>query len=224
MKKKLVALGLGIILLVMAGMAQASLVTIGTATYGGSNYNLIWDNNNNGNSVIWLDYTNAATNWSAQMAWAAGLDGQLTNIDTPGWTVAWDTNGWRLPSAGMNPQVAYNMTTSEMGHLYYTEFGLQSYADRGNVLVTAAELNLSNFDNLIDWQYWTDTERDFPLQDRAWVFDTARGLLTFNFKHNPVYALALRNGQVSAVPIPGALWLLGSGLFGLVAVRRKKKS
>ncbi len=29
-------------------------------------------------------------------------------------------------------------------------------------------------------------------------------------------------GETSAVPIPGALWLLGSGLFGLVAVRRKE--
>ena len=30
-------------------------------------------------------------------------------------------------------------------------------------------------------------------------------------------------GETSTVPIPGAAWLLGSGLFGLVAVRRRKK-
>jgi hypothetical protein len=32
------------------------------------------------------------------------------------------------------------------------------------------------------------------------------------------------NAGVSAVPIPGALWLLGSGLIGLVGVRRKKSN
>ena len=35
--------------------------------------------------------------------------------------------------------------------------------------------------------------------------------------------VSLTNMNVSAVPIPGAVWLLGSGLFGLVAVRRRMK-
>ncbi|MEQ1621416.1 MAG: VPLPA-CTERM sorting domain-containing protein [Methylococcales bacterium] len=30
--------------------------------------------------------------------------------------------------------------------------------------------------------------------------------------------------NVSAVPVPGAVWLLGSGLAGLVGLQRRKKS
>ena len=50
MKKKLLAgLIAGLFMLGMAVMAHASLTTIGTATYKGSDYNLIWDDDNNGN-------------------------------------------------------------------------------------------------------------------------------------------------------------------------------
>ena len=79
MKKRFLSiLVTGLFLLCVAGMANAALTTIGTATYGGSDYNLIWDDDNNGNSVVWLDYTNARTNWSAQNAWAGELDSSLT--------------------------------------------------------------------------------------------------------------------------------------------------
>jgi len=78
--------------------AQATLTTIGTATYGGSDYNLIWDDDNNGNSVVWLDYSNDWPTWAAQTAWAAGLDGDLTyNIDSA-YSVSWTDDDWRLGS------------------------------------------------------------------------------------------------------------------------------
>ncbi len=43
-----------------------------------------------------------------------------------------------------------------------------------------------------------------------------------NDQFHLVSATVTANG--STVPIPGAVWLLGSGLVGLVAVRRRKKS
>ncbi len=53
--------------------AQGGLITIGTSTYSGSDYNLIWDDDNNGNfqnlvsSAYWSD-TDFASNIG--LAWA----------------------------------------------------------------------------------------------------------------------------------------------------------
>lgn len=76
------------------GVAQATLTNIGTATYNGSTYNLIWDDDNNGNSIVWLDYSNRPgidimTKWNFQMEWAAGLGSAITDIQTPGYNVIW---------------------------------------------------------------------------------------------------------------------------------------
>jgi len=37
-----------------------------------------------------------------------------------------------------------------------------------------------------------------------------------------IYAWAVRSGDVSAVPVPAAMWLFGSGLLGLIGVARRK--
>lgn len=51
----------------------------------------------------------------------------------------------------------------------------------------------------------------------------ATGSLTtieFGFRFNPL-GYGLDDISVNAVPIPGAIWLLGSGLIGLIGMRRK---
>ena len=52
--------------------ADTELTTIGTATYLGAEYKLIWENDNNGNSIIWLDYTRGLDAYDDQLSWAAG--------------------------------------------------------------------------------------------------------------------------------------------------------
>ncbi len=215
MKKKLIAYGSGLFLLAFLGMAQADLVTIGTATYGGSDYKLIWDDDNNGNSVIWLDYTRggAASTWQSQMNWASGLDSSITSYNFyPGFSVTWN-GSWRLPSAGTNPQVGYNQTTSEMGHLYYDELGNSAHGPLSNT---------GDFDNLNASWYWSGTELESNSK-YIWGFYMGTGQQGTLNRYNGYYGLAIRIGQVSSVPIPGAVWLLGSGLMGMVALGRRKK-
>ena len=186
--------------LMMCGMAHAALTTIGTATYNGQDYKLIWDDDNNGNSVVWLDYTNVPENWADQKTWAAGLDTALTNIDLyDGYTVAWE-GSWRLP-------ITSGASASEMGALY-------------EALSSSTSSDFSNLDSSAF--YWSDTEHsDFY----AWCFKIGDGTQSYTVKgfFSSVVGIALRNGQVSAVPIPGAILLLGSGLLAMAAAGRKKR-
>jgi hypothetical protein len=218
MKKRLVGMTAALALVGMAGMSQATLTTIGTATYGGSDYKLIWDNDNNGNSVVWLDYRKAGANWSAQNAWAAGLDTFLTyNIDAA-YNVAWDDDAWRLGSAE-NSQNGYHQTTTEMGHLFYTELGMRP----GDNIDGA--LNAGEFDNLAASWYWSSTVYDSNL---AWCFNMYSGSqMDIPVSDECGEGLTLRSGHVATAPVPApaTMLLFGTGLAGLIGtkLRRKKK-
>ncbi len=227
MKKSLVWSLVMLFVLAMSVSAQAALTTIGTAQFGGSSteYKLIWDDDNNGNSLVWLDYSHTGASWTSQNTWAAGLDDALTIHLYSGYSVDWD-GSWRLPNAagpGETPTVGYNMTTSEMGHLYYTELGNVGQPEPGWGLN-----NTGDFDNLSGYQttsaYWTSTAHE-TIKNYGWYFLMYDGYLSYNPNSRYYYGLAVRTGDVltSSVPLPGAIWLLGSGLVGLVGFSRRKK-
>ncbi|NWH05296.1 DUF1566 domain-containing protein [Desulfobacter latus] len=228
-------------LLLMSGMSQAEMITIGTATYNGNDYNLIWDDDNNGNSVVWLDYSNYV-NWASQVTWTNSLDSALTyNIDAQ-YSVTWDDAAWRLPSTvdggwdvgyegdpdndgNYTYTGGYNLANSEMGHLYYEELGNLGYIDTsGNYPQPGWGLTeTGDFKNLIASRYWSGTEYA-NMPSSAWYFRMENGAQSTNNKHYDAYVLAVRSGQVSAssAPVPGTALLLGAGLLGLAAAGRKK--
>ncbi len=208
------------VLLMMSGMAQAALTTIGTATYddgsGAKDYKLIWDDDYNGQSLVWLDYTNDWDTWQHQRSWASGLDTVLDIHLNAGYTVTWDNDSWRLPSGGDTE--GYN-SYSEMGHLYYEELG--------NHQSNYGLNNTGDFEHLKARVYWSgmlsDYEDDENFTVCAWAFNMDQGSwFPINIRYD-VYGLAVRSGEVSVspVPVPGAIILLGSGLFGVAGIGRK---
>ena len=199
------------IMFCMVSVASASLTTIGTATYNGSDYNLIYDDDNgDGCSVIWFDYTKSAAYQGVQHTWAANLDSELTYNINLAYFVTWETDSWRLP----NTRYGGYSNGSEMGSLYYDEFGFTS-----NGGYSADELNATNFDHLTAGAYWSTGAGG----SNAWYFGMGYGYHNTMATWHDLQGIAIRDAQVAAVPIPAAVWLLGPGLLGIGVLRKKFK-
>jgi hypothetical protein len=179
--------------------------------------------------------------WADANAWAASL------------TVA-GIGGWRLPDTAPVNGVAfdynflydgssdrgYNIsapgsaypgsTGSEMAYMYYNNLGNLGYFDTSGTGPQPGWglTNTSPFSNVqssFSDYYWSATGYA-PLTDYAWDFTFYLGLQTDGVKSASLYAWAVHSGDVGAppVPVPAAVWLFGSGLLGLAAVTRRKRS
>lgn len=200
------------VLLFVVMMVFGLSVTVNATLYdrGGG---LIYDDDFN---ITWLQDANYAMtsgydadglmNWDQAMTWADNL-------------VFGVYDDWRLPTAlnhdGTRPCAEYSCIGSEMGHLYYTELGNSAYGPLNNT---------GFFTNLQQGHYWSGTEWSSNPYAYAWDFNFDNGHQFVNMlsKGSNNYALAVRLGDVAAVPEPGTLLLLGSGLGGLIVYRKRR--
>jgi len=175
--------------------------------------------------ISWLANTAESTmDWYDASAWAESLN-------------VYGVTGWRLPEmANSNASCVwtyggttcgYNVdtSTSEFASLFYDTLGnLADYDTTGTLQSGSGTSNTGPF-SILGTEYVLVT-------DRAWVFDlgasTSQGVLAKNNSYDPglrgFYAWAVRDGDVSAVPVPTAVWLFGSGLVGLIGIARRKKA
>ena len=183
--------------------------------------------------------------WQNQKDWAAALDiGGVT-----GWRLPTNTplNGSTYNSSFSNNGTTDNGTAtittdgtdggwrdgsgnpvSEMGHMYYVTLGnlglcIPNDGGSSTVCNTQTGFGLSNTADFLNVQsniYWSGSELN---SSNAWRFGINSGLQDFRARDRNLFAWAVHSGDVSAVPVPAAVWLFGSGLIGLVGLARRKR-
>ena len=149
-----------------------------------------------------FDTANGAMTWWGAQAWA-------NNLSLGGYT------DWALPTT-VPALSGYNQTGSQMGDLFYNQLG----GVQNTSISTTHNANYNLFSNVQSYVYWSSSEYA-PDPNYAWDFGTGGGYQDFSGKYNQFYAWAVRPGDVAAVPVPGAFWLFGSVMVGLMGLKRR---
>lgn len=218
----------GIILSLTAATTDAALLGRLPATPGGTDYQAVYDTDLN---ITWL----SDANYSNTSGYSA--DGKMYWSEATDWAsqlVYVGFDDWRLPAT---PQLdstcsqqaiaptyshGFGCTGSELGHLYQIELGASPLT---NVL-NSGDPDLALFTNIYSQietgYYWSGTAVEGD-PSSAFVFQFVNGDTTRHQSTGPRknFSWAVRDGDVSAVPIPPAAWLFGSALALMGVMRRK---
>lgn len=170
--------------------------------------------------------------WSQANTWAAQLSfyNPLTHETIDDWrlptTTDTGTAGCNFAYSGTDCGYNVDPNSSEMAHLFFTELGnISAYTTSGAFVgdngVNSGLVNKGPFTNFQSNVYWSGSEY-VPGMIGAWGFVTYSGLQVNVLKTDTFYALAVRPGDVAAVPEAEtyALMLAGLGLIGWRARRR----
>jgi hypothetical protein len=193
----------------------------GTYNLSSSDFNTSTGNVNFWGAKAWVNYLNS-------ISYAGLTDWRLPNV-TPVNGSSFDHtlsfNG--TTDRGFN-STAVNATASELAHLYFNELGnLSAFNTAGAAQAGSGLINSGPFANLQNGPYWSGVEFPFSSAtdfDHAWLFSNTNGAQGSGPKNDNTrfYAIAVHDGQLAPVPLPGAVWLMGSAIAGLMGLNRKR--
>ena len=119
---------------------------------------------------------------------------------------------WKLPTTPGT--LGGHVNEGEMGHLYYDEL-----KNSGGFLSNVGPFTQLREGYANAGYCWTGTRSS---SYGAWLFSFGSGNQAAYSDYHDFGALFFHDGNVGApVPVPAAIWLLGSGLLGLLGIRRK---
>ena len=234
----------GLLALSFATASDAALVSrLGGLAYYDTDADLTWLAD--ANAAQTSGYTGIDVLSDGRMTWQAANDwaAQLTVGGVSGWRLA-DTNpvdgtafNDGITNANGSTDIGRNVSRSgtahagsqgsELANLFYNVLGNVSEYDSSGVFddgcAGSCLTSTGPFSNVQSFGYWSATEYA-PNTVGAWGFNMNGGYQSVNVKNNSFYGWAVQSGDVSAVPVPAAVWLFGSGLLGLAGVARRKSA
>jgi hypothetical protein len=228
------------VMLTLAGTAQAALQDRG----GGMIYDDVLD-------ITWLqDWNYAKTSgyhadgqmgWIAAKTWAENLvyggynDWRLPTVSPvngSSFQFAFSNNG--------STDIGYARTgagggwgpSSEIGHLYYVTLANKGYCTPNDAAPAGCDeqpgwgwVNSNPFKNVQSVGYWSGSaEPHAPNPVSAWLVSPIDGSQTITvFEAYSLYAVAVRPGDVAAIPEPQSVALVLFGLGALAVVLRRRQ-
>lgn len=180
--------------------------------------------------LTWLADANAGAGSAFDNSTGNGSsnDGLMTWANANAWVASLDiagVTGWRLPdvpaadfncSESVIRPLGFNCTDSELGNMFYNVLG----GATGLSITTSHNSNYDLFINIQSNLYWSkELAEGYPL---AYILNFSGGYQGTLDKVFSTSVWAVHDGDVSAVPVPAAVWLFGSGLIGLIGFARRK--
>lgn len=195
--------------------------------------------------------TDGTMTWDTAVAWIAAMNANnylgYNTWQLPSVSPLNGTNFQYAPIHDGSHDRGYNIsetgtlyegsTAHQLAHLFYNSLGNDALcvpstatADEGCLSRATPEyysswglVNTGPFSNLMGYRYWYKQQSE-ENETRYFDFNFNDGQTGTGYFGNPFHVLPVLYGEVTAVPVPGALWLLGSGLVGLVGIGRRRAS
>ncbi len=203
--------------------AEAALQNLGVDSLGNR---LIYDSDLD---ITWYDYSNATNTWQNQVDWADGLSVNFGGNIYDNWRLPTTVDGLYDLGYDGTTTGGYNITTSEMGHLFYMGIGNTGpYDTSGNRTDCSSSspwclTNTGDFQNLQPNIYWSDTEYAANA-NISWYFSFSHGFQRINNESYNYNALAVSPGlAVVPEPVSSTLFIVGGATLGFRRFRKKFK-